>query len=133
MSLNIKVEEGHEKWRGKVAIDIADEYANEASKELYVYKVLIKQNGDYYSIHRKFPYELGKEYQAKFGVTLTQEHLEFGEGLHAFVKKPDPLPIEPYVLCEFRIPKGAKYFLDSYDDEIVANKIQFVREVRHGN
>lgn len=104
-----------------------------AIKDITVYKVL---NLDNRSIYEKFLYEKGKEYyrygEKLFGISVYKQYygaykIEIDDGLHAYTSKVIARRKSDYdfsrKMVKMIIPKGALYFEDKLNHEIVSSKL----------
>ncbi len=104
-----------------------------AQDDIKCYKVLRRYSGenDFNSIHMDFLYEPGKEYSTDF-VIYPGQGTEFGfinEGLHSFMSLLDAVneakDVERWVVCEFTIPVGSKYYENDKQGHYCSDRIRF--------
>jgi hypothetical protein len=137
MCVYVKVKATHEMYLGTKVDEIYSEYMHQATQDIKIYKILKKVNGEYRSYFQDFKYEVGTKYKATgakqgFNIDLGWQHLEV-QGYHGWQKERKAyIGHSMFPLCEFVIPKGSYYFMDSDDDEIVADCVIFKGEVSSG-
>ena len=122
MCLLVNLKKEHTQ-NGTLAEDVAHEYQKKATKDMVVYKVLVREDGVFFSPYMQHIYVEGKLYKEEFkyadhitghiGYTRLYNNLSVHNGIHLFSSIEaacKDLDYERDVVCEFTMPKGSIYF-----------------------